>query len=62
MSPEGAKWVKNPQNRKNTRKKHLWLAGKKILKNQQKIKTGNPGKGFCLPRGPSIIMGEKLDF
>ena len=52
MPPEGAKWVKNPQNRKKTKKAPM-APGKKIIKNQQSKKTGNPER-LLFGRGPSI--------
>ena len=60
MPPEGAKWVKNPQNRKKQKKAPM-APGKKILKNQQKIKRVVSREAFVRKR-TIYHWVENLDF
>ena len=57
MPPEGAKWVKNPQNRKKPEKKHLWLPAKKFSKINEAKKLGIP-RGFCSEED-HLLLGRK---
>ena len=60
MPPEGAKWVKNPQNQKKP-EKSAYGSRQKNSQKSTKNKKGSFPKGFCSEED-HLSLGRKLDF
>ena len=60
MPPKGAKWVKNPQNRKNPEKSTYGSRQKNSQKSTKNKKSSFP-RGFCLEED-HLSLGRKKDF
>ena len=60
MPPEGAKWVKNPQNQKKP-EKSAYGSRQKNSQKSTKNKKGSFLRGFCSEED-HLSLGRKLDF